>query len=195
MKSCKVKTAALVLTLLSSPFGFAFGADQSSRSVHSVGDLYFSATAGYQFPIGGAAYPGIEYIFFGFKIADVVPVDFGGGAKLQVGFVTVPIFGYSYLTFGTGLYATAHISTKDIAPGVSWLNDMDFYVSVGPGLNYYLFFGDAAYYLTRDDFTLSFTTFDGVAWYLTDGFAIKVEFAYWGAYVGPTVAVGISVRL
>ena len=185
--------AALIIFVLAA--GIVCAESDGWNSANSAGDIFFSGTAGFVFPVGAALYPGLEYIIASFTIADTIPVDIGGAAKAQIGFALVPLFDYSYITIGAGVFATAHISSRKITEKIGWLSALDFYISIGPGFNFFLYYGDPAYYLNKDNFGINLATFDGVNIYLTESFAIKLEFAYWGQYVGASAAVGVNLRI
>lgn len=162
---------------------------------HRGGDLLFSGVASFIFPVGAAVYPGFEYVIYGSSMTKPAAIELGVLGKAQIGFASIPRFNYGYFSFGFGAFAIARVSSRELVKRFKWLKALDFYLSVGPGINFYAYYGDAAYYLNKDTFGLTVATFDGVSLHLSELLAVKLEFAYWGKYVGPSAAVGVEYKL
>ena len=127
-----------------------------------------------------------------YQLSDL-PIDFGAAVRGQ--FATSSVFGYDYgyLSFGAGAFGTAHLSFNNLENSVAqWLENFDFYVSLGLAVNYFTYTG----YWASDtpQLRFGFASFEGVNWFFAENIALKLEYAYWG-YVGSQATIGILFRL
>ena len=193
------KTLVVMSMLLILPVAvFAQSEKTNWDSVYEKGDFVVSATAGIAFPFAIVAYPGAELILAGVDIGNLIPIDFGVAARGQVGFYNSSTLSYNYgwLTFGLGAFGTAHLSFNNLQDHFApWLENFDFYVSLGLGANYFSYTGDWADVFTDSTrMRVGFASLEGVNWFFRDNMALRLEYAYWG-YVGSQATVGVLFRL
>lgn len=193
-----IKKSGLVVVLVllfSGPFAFA----QTADSIYEPGDFVVSAAVSFLFPLGVAIYPGAELFITGINVADTFPIDFSVAVRGQIGTASYSdiLFGYSYgyTTFGGGPFASAHLSFKDMQNhSLNFLENFDFYAGFGVVFNYFSYTGDyLVYWASEPTFRVGFGTYEGVNWYISDSFALKLEFVYWG-WLSASASLGVQLK-
>ena len=149
------------------------------ESVYDGGDFLVSASAGGYFnPFNLVIAPQLELILAQVKIGDVMPLDFGIAAR---GEVTLG----STLRLGAGGLATVHLTFANLqGTVVPWLENFDFFVSLGIGLSIW---PDNSFPLR-----LGFVTVEGLGYWLSDAFGLKIETSYWNFY---GTSIGVMLKL
>ena len=130
----------------------------------------FSAYVGVGIGSGITVIPGVEWIWGDWKLGDVFPIAAGVAVKGAVNFYT-----NYWSSYGAAGFVTAHVGFKGLDIP-EFLQNFDVYAGVGVGFYYYNY----SYVTTLDEFRFGFANNDGVAYYITDKFAVYGEYNYWG---------------
>ncbi len=198
MKQRTWVTLCVVFLFIVSTAAIAQSANTNWDSVYNAGDLAASISAGVAFPFAIVAYPGAELILAGIDIGNLIPIDFGVAARGQFGILSASSLGYNYgwITLGAGAFGTAHLSFNNLRDHFApWLENFDFYLSLGLGVNYFAYTGDwASVNSVSKPLRVGFASFEGVNWFFRENMALKLEYAYWG-YVGSQTTFGILLKL
>jgi hypothetical protein len=185
----KKRLVALVLALaLVVPF-----AALADETYYQPGNLVPSIGVGAGFGWGFtvSAYPGLELMVAKWKIADVIPLDFGVAVKGLLGFST-GYFGSSYTHLGVGAFGTVHWGLRGMSWDLNFLDPVDLWWGIGIA---------ASAHLPADTWTygwLNFATVGGVNYFLNDRFALMLAGSYWGyggGYVGVLYKLGKGEKL
>lgn len=101
-----------------------------------------------------------------------------------------------WITFGAGGFGTAHLSFNNLENHAApWLENFDFYISLGFGVNYFSYTGDwTDVFVDTTSLRIGFASFEGVNWFFRENMALKLEYAYWG-YVGSQTTIGILLKI
>ena len=178
MKRKLILIVTAVLLLAAPAMVFAQSEAKGWDSVYDGGDFLVSASVGAYFPFNLVIAPQLELILAQVKIGDVMPLDFGLAAR---GEVTLG----SSLRFGAGGLATVHLTFANLQGRViSWLENFDFFVSFGAGLSIW---PDNSFPLR-----LGFITVEGLSYWLSDSFALKLETSYW-TYYGTSIGAVLKL--
>jgi hypothetical protein len=176
-----MKRFMIVLLSLITIASFAFAADKAKAAPTASeggltpyvdkGELLVNAGIGWGGLSGGA-----EYTFARIDIAKVIPVTFGGAARLCL---DPGIFTTDWTTFGIGAFGTAHVGFKNLTlpSGFSWFSNCDTYVGLGIGFASGTTSID--YYKPKPGIGIS--TYEGVSYYLNDKLALNFEYGYIGS--------------
>ncbi|PKL23701.1 MAG: hypothetical protein CVV47_12855 [Spirochaetae bacterium HGW-Spirochaetae-3] len=166
----KVLILLLTLTLVA---GFAFAQEKASsvELTPYVDKGEFLANVG----IGwGGLSGGAEFTFYRIDIGGILPLTFGAAARACV---DPGIFDANWTTFAAGGFATGHVGFKEInlPSGLTFLSNFDAYVGLGIG-----FASGTSDYYNDIKPGIGISTFEGAAYYLSDTFAINLEYGYIG---------------
>jgi len=147
----------------------------SIESLANPGELIATAGVGWGGLSGGA-----ELMLAQVKIADLIPLTFGAGARA---FVDPGIFysSFSTFSFGAGAFGTAHVGFKELKlpDGFRWLSNVDSYVGLGLG---FASVSATSYYSSYNISPgIGISTFEGVSYYLNDKLALTAEYGYIGS--------------
>jgi opacity protein-like surface antigen len=172
-----MKKLLIILLALILASGFAFAQDKASTvkltPMVDKGELLANVGIGW-----GGLSGGVEYTFARIDIGGILPLTFGAAGRALV---DPGIFysGWSTFAFGVGGFGTAHVGFKDIElpSGLTWLRNFDAYAGIGLG------FGSATSVYDSYEMKpgISFSTFEGVSYYLNDKLAINFEYGYIGS--------------
>ena len=140
---------------------------------------------GFAFFWGGFdIYPGVEYTFYQFRIADKVPFDIGVAVRGVYYTWSYNYLGVSagFTYFGAGVFGTLHFTPKVFPNLPEFLSRTDVYIGVGVKFFAEYFTGDAAYLnsLGYSYGGFGIATMGGVSYFITDNFAINFEGSYYG---------------
>ncbi|MBI4977839.1 MAG: hypothetical protein HZC28_10165 [Spirochaetes bacterium] len=140
--------------------------------------------------LGLGAGGGIEWIFAEIKVADILPFQFGVAAR---GFADLlPWYSYG-MGFGVGGMVTGHFSIKSLKLGISFVDNVDFYIGLGAGLTIAPGFNNT-YYGYWNPTGVNFWSSDGVSYFLSDNFALFAEYNYHGGWnQGGTLGVMLKI--
>lgn len=178
-----MKKFSLVLLTLLCVAGLVFAADQPTTALTPMvdkGTILVNAGIGWGGLAGGA-----EYTFARIDIAKVIPVTFGGAARVCV---DPGLFTPDWTTFGLGAFGTAHVGFKNLTlpSGFTWASNVDAYIGLGLGLAS----GTTSISYYKPTPGIGISTFEGAAYYLNDKLAINFEYGYigrikyeWSGYV------------
>ncbi|MEK6794273.1 MAG: hypothetical protein AABZ39_05830 [Spirochaetota bacterium] len=137
------------------------------------------------FGVGG----GVEFVFAEWRIADVVPLQFGITARGYADFVPWWAWGSS---FGVGGLATVHFSIKSLKLGITFVDNLDFYIGLGVGFN--IVPGWNTTYLWYWNPTgIGFWSSDGVNYFITENLAIFAEYNYYGGNSGGSLGLLLKI--
>ena len=174
----RLTALAIATTALTAPLSLSAQDLQWDGHFHG-GDFSIAAGVGATFGLanGLAVYPSIEW-----TIADInpgVPLAFGASAR---GYLSiVQYLGTSYSSFGGGGFAIAHLGMDlDVLP--DFLRNMDFYIGLGVAFNII----PSGFYTTGG---LGFATFEGVNYFISESFAVYLEYVYWSYTSAGTIGV------
>ncbi len=153
----------------------------------SVGDLL---TLGYTYSgfSGFGLYGGVEVILGQFKIANVVPLQFGVAGRASF-----------TITYGSGLagggVGTLHLSFKGLNLPFDYLNNLDAYLGIGLGMTMGISapLGLYSEYLRPAPFSLGFGSIVGSSYFFNDNVAIFVEEQYFATFWGSTIGVLVKM--
>ncbi len=126
---------------------------------------------------GFGVYGGAEMIMAEYKIADIIPLEFGAAAK---GAVTFGVFG---MGINAGALATAHLSFKGLNLPFDYLDNLDVYIGLGLGMTL-----DMSSYATVP-FQLGLASSSGASYFLNDNLAIYLEETYFANFWASSLGV------
>lgn len=139
----------------------------------------FSANVGLGYAGSGywaslAILGGAEYTFAQVDVAEVLPLTFGAAARAvaTLNFWALNYSYYNFLMLDVGVFATMHISLKNIKvpEDAKAVNNLDYYIGLGPAFN---ILKPWAWY---DTFGLGALT--GVNYFLNPNLIVYVEYMY-----------------
>lgn len=171
-----MKKSLFALVLSCAVFGTAVAQDIKITPIMDPGTLAVNAGVGYGWSLEVAG--GAELVMLQFMVADVVPLTVGAAARAvaSIGWLN------SVYLDAAGM-GTLHVSFKGLKPlGLpadvqDQLDRVDSYIGIGIGLGVLGDrFGKLPIYLT---------SMNGYSYFLTDNFALNVEYgyaSYWGGY-------------
>jgi hypothetical protein len=140
----------------------------------------FSLFAGVGLGYGFSIVPGVEFTFLEWKAGDVVPLSFGVTAKGSIN-----INSSYWIAYGVGGLATAHLGFRGLDIP-EFLQNFDVYVSLGVGISFFDYTGTYPGWDQRSSY-FGIATADGIAYFISDKFALYAEYNYWAYASGATL--------
>jgi len=156
----------------------AFSQNVDWEGNYEKGD--FSVFAGIGIGYGFSIVPGVELAFAEWKVGDVLPLTFGAALKGSIN-----IYSSYWTAFGVGGLATVHLGFKGLDIP-EFLQKFDVYASLGVGVSFFNYTGVYAGWDQRDVY-FGIATADGVAYFISDKFAVYAEGNYWAYGGGATI--------
>jgi hypothetical protein len=170
-----MKKLALVLALgvllLAIPVSTFAQIENWEGNVHK-GDISVGVGIGIGF--GFTIVPGFEWVWGDWKLGDVFPLALGVAAKGSINFYST-----YWSSYGAAGMLTAHVGLKGLDIP-DFLQRFDFYAGAGVGFVYYSYDTDVLPGWAYDEFSVTFATTEGTTFYITDNFALYLEYNYWG---------------
>jgi hypothetical protein len=155
----------------------AFSQNMNWDGNYKKGDIAVFGGVGFG-GFGITIVPGAELSLAEWKVGDVVPLTFGVAAKGSIN-----IYSGFWTAYGVGGLATVHLGFRGLDIP-EWLQNFDVYASIGLGISFFTYSSGPSTYGSSK---FGFVTSDGVAYFITDKFAVYAEGNYWAYSGGATV--------